>query len=124
MRVFKTKAFARFARRERIADWELRDAIRRVEGGLLDADLGSGVVKQRIAREGEGRSGGFRSVILYRRGSLAFFVHGFAKSDRDNIRRHELTAFRRLADVMLALDREALAAAVNNGTITEIEFDG
>jgi hypothetical protein len=121
MRVFKTKPFARFAGREGIADEDLCETVRRAERGLIDADLGGGVIKQRLARKGEGKSGGFRTIVLFRRGSKAFFVYGFAKRDRDNISRDELKAFRRLADVMLALDDPALAAAMRNGTIMEIE---
>ncbi|MEX1204754.1 MAG: type II toxin-antitoxin system RelE/ParE family toxin [Dongiaceae bacterium] len=124
MRVFKTKPFTRFANHEGIADEELCEAVRRAEDGLIDADLGGGVIKQRLAREGEGKSGGFRSIVLFRRGSKAFFVYGFAKSDRDNIRRDELKAFRKLADEMLALDDKALQAAMKNETITEIECHG
>ena len=124
MRVFKTKPFARFAHHEGIADAELCDAIRRAEDGLIDADLGGGVIKQRLAREGQGKSGGFRSIVLLRRGEKAIFVYGFGKSDRDNIRRDELKAFRKLAGEMLALDDKALAAAMKNGTITEIRCHG
>ena len=62
--------------------------------------------------------------MLFRRGSKAFFVYGFAKSDQDNIRRDELKAFRKLADEMLMLDDNALAAAVKNATIMEIECHG
>jgi len=97
MRVFKTKPFVRFASREGIGDEELCEAVSQAERGLIDADLGGGVIKQRLAREGRGKSGGFRSIILFRRSSKAFFVYGFAKSDRDNIRRDELKAFRTLA---------------------------
>ena len=82
------------------------------------------MIKQRLAREGQGKSGGFRSIVLFRRGSKAFFVYGFAKSDRDNIRRDELKAFRKLASEMLALDDRALVAAMRNGTIMEIECHG
>jgi len=124
MRVFKTKPFARFASREWITDEELCEAVYQAERGLIDADLGGGVIKQRLAREGQGKSGGFRSILLFRRGSKAFFVYGFAKSDRDNIRRDELKAFRKLAGEMLALDDKALAAAMRNGTIMEIECHG
>lgn len=67
MRVFKTKSFARFAA-EMITDADLCDAIRRAEDGLIDADLGGGVIKQRLAREGQGKFGGFRSIVLFRRG--------------------------------------------------------
>ena len=124
MRVFKTKPFARFASREGITDEELCEAVYQAERGLIDADLGGGVIKQRLAREGQGKSGGFRSILLFRRGSKAFFVYGFAKSDRDNIRRDELKAFRKLAGEMLTLDDKALAAAMRNGTIMEIECHG
>jgi hypothetical protein len=86
MRVFKTGPFARFAKHEGIADQELCEAVRRAEKGSIDADLGGGVIKQRLARQGQGRSGGWRSIVLFRRGDRAFFVYGFAKSDRDNIR--------------------------------------
>ena len=124
MRVFKTKPFARFASREGIADEELCEAVDQAERGLIDVDLGGGVIKQRLAREGQGKSGGFRTILLFRRGSRAFFVYGFAKSDRDNIRRDELKAFRKLAGEMLTLDDKALAAAMRNGTIMEIECHG
>jgi hypothetical protein len=61
-------------------------------GGPLDADLGGGVFKQRIAREGGGKSGGFRTTILFRVGSHSFFAHGFAKSDKANVSAKELKA--------------------------------
>lgn len=124
MRVFKTKSFARFASHEGIADESLCKAVKRAAAGLIDADLGGGVIKQRIARVGRGKSGGFRSIVLFGRGATAFFVYGFAKSDRDNIRRDELTAFRTLADQMLTLGDDALKAAMRNGTITEIRCHG
>ena len=124
MRVFKTKSFGRFAAKEGIRDSILRDAIRRAEVGLIDADLGVGVIKQRLARQGQGKSGGFRSIILFRRGATAFFVYGFAKNDRDNIDRQELRAFRLLAAEMLEMNEPALAVALKNGTIMEIEGNG
>ena len=124
MRVFKTKPFARFASRQRIVDEVLWVAAHRADKGAIDADLGGGVIKQRLARKGGGKSGGFRSVILFRSGDKAFFVYGFAKSDRGNIRRNELQAFRKLADAMLSFDDRALAAAKRNGTIMEIRCYG
>jgi hypothetical protein len=120
MRVFKTKPFARFAKQEGIGDEGLCDAIRRAEKRQIDADLGGGVIKQRLARQGQGKSGGFRSIVLFRRGSMAIFAFGFAKSGRENIEQGELKAFRKLAQEMLALDDKSLAAAIRNGTITEI----
>ena len=123
MQTFKTKAFARFAEREGLEDAALCEAVRRALSGLVDADLGGGVIKQRIARKGGGRSRGFRTIVLFRRGALAFFVHGFAKSDRENLRRKELAGLRSLADEYLALDAAGLAAAQATGAIIEVECD-
>ena len=120
MRIFRNKPFTRFARRVRIADAELYRAVSDIERGLIDADLGGGVIKQRIAREGGGKSGGFRALILLRIGERAFFVHGFAKSDRDNIREDELVALRKLAGELLNYDDAALAKAVAAGVLTEL----
>ena len=124
MRVFKTKPFTRFASHEGIDDDELCDAVRRAEKGLVDADLGRGVIKQRLARRAQGRSGGFRSIILFRQADKAFFVYGFAKNERANIRQDELNAFRKLADQMLGYDDTALTVARRNGTITEVVCHG
>ena len=123
MQTFKTKAFARFATREGIGDSALCEAVLRASRGLVDADLGGGVIKQRIARKGGGRSGGFRTIVLFRRGKLAFFVYGFAKSGRENLRRDELETFRLLADEYLELDRTALSAAHAAGAIVEVKCD-
>ena len=124
MRAFKTKPFARFAEREGIADAALCDAVHRAERGSIDADLGGGVFKQRIARKGQGRSGGFRAILLFRRSERCFFVFGFAKSSRGNLRRDELKAFRLLADEMLGMDQAGLRAVLSNGTITEVICHG
>jgi hypothetical protein len=124
VRIFKTKSFARFADRAGIDDTALCDAILRVENGIVDADLGGGVIKQRIAREGQGKSGGFRSIVLFREGERSFFVYGFAKSSQSNIRKDELKAFRMLAFEMLGLNDKALGAAMENGAIKEVICDG
>ena len=124
MRTFKTKPFTRFSDREGIPDEALCDAVRRAGQGLIDADLGGGVIKQRIGRQGQGRSRGYRAIVLFRRGERCFFVYGFAKSGRDNLRRDELKAFRLLADEMLAMGDNGLRAALANGTIVEVACDG
>ena len=120
MRIFKNKAFARFAREARVTNAALCQAITNAERGLIDADLGGGVIKQRIARVGGGKSGGFRTIILFRAGSRAFFVHGFAKNEQDNIRDDELGAFKMLAAEMMAYDDAAIDKAIANGTLTEV----
>jgi hypothetical protein len=120
MQVFKTKQFARFVAQEGINDAILCEAVNRAITGLIDADLGGGVIKQRIAREGQGRSGGYRSIVLLRRNDLAIFAYGFAKNSQQNIDQSELKAFRKLAEVMLTFDGNGLQAAINNGTMIEV----
>jgi hypothetical protein len=97
VRVFKTKWFDRFARKERITDAALCDAVDRAVKGTIDADLGGGVIKQRVARGGQGRSGGFRAIVLYRAASRSVFVFGFAKSGKADLDDDELATYRRLA---------------------------
>ncbi len=97
MRIFKTKWFAKYARREAIEDVSLHDAIKRAEEGNVAADLGGGIIKQRVARQGQGRSGGYRVLIAYRVADRSVFIYGFAKSERDNIEEDQLASFRDIA---------------------------
>src|SRR3954465_11806237 len=83
-RIFKTKWLVRYVRRERIADRSLTEAIERAGRGLIDPDLGGGIIKQRVARSGQGRSGGYRMLIAYRAGARAVFLYAFAKNEREN----------------------------------------
>ena len=108
MRVYKVKVFARFQRRERIADAALAKAVRDAEAGLVDARLGGGLIRQRVARPGAGKRGGFRTVIAYRQGERAVFLYGFAKSSRANIDDDELEALRRRGAGLLSAPEEAL----------------
>lgn len=122
MQVYLTKWMARFTRREKIPHADLLEAIGRAERGLIDADLGGGLIKQRIARRGKGRSGGYRTVIAYRRGHRAFFILGFAKSERDNISPDELGTTRDIAAVLMATPHDVLASKVANGELEEVVY--
>ena len=94
MRVFTVKAFGRFQRREGISDAALCKAVQDAEGGLVDANLGGGLIKLRVARKGQGKRGSFRILLAFRIRDRAVFLYGFAKSDRDNIDVDELKEFR------------------------------
>lgn len=123
MRIFANRWFARFADKQNIGDDDLREAVSRAERGLIDADLGGGVIKQRIARKGQGKSGGFRSVVLFRQGERAFFVYAFAKSDRDNIDQSELSTYKTAAAVYLNYTNDELALFLKQGTLMEISHE-
>jgi len=122
VRIFKTNWTARFARRERINDASLVDAISRADRGIIDADLGGNLIKQRVARPGEGRSGGFRMIVAYRTQERAFFLYGFAKNDRGNIEDGELQTLRVIGAEFLAHKDEALDEAVEMGKLQEIKI--
>ena len=122
-RVFKNKWFIRFARKEGISDKTLCEAVQKVESGLMDADLGGGVIKQRIPRPGEGESSGYRGIVLFRSGDKAFFVYGFPKSERDNITEDELRGFKKLAQEMLALSDSMIEKMKKSGRLKEVSCD-
>lgn len=122
MRVYKLKAFARFQRRERIADASLAKAVRSARDGLVDADLGGGLIKQRVARAGQGKSGGYRTVIAYRRGDRAVFLFGFGKNERANLDDDELAKWQRVGLGYLGLDEDEIEAAIAADELTEVSY--
>jgi hypothetical protein len=103
--------------------WGLRDAVARAEKNQIDADLGGGVIKQRIARPGQGKSKGYRTIILFRRGAKAFFVYGFAKSQRANINDDEEEQFKEAAKHVLALTEKQLAELLKRGDFFEVKSE-
>jgi len=121
VRIFKTKWFVRFARRERISDASLKGVIERAERGMIDVDLGGGLIKQRVARPGQGRSGGFRMIVAYRTEDKAFFLYSFAKNDLDTIEDDELQTLRDLASDMLTRNDTILERAKEEGELQEID---
>jgi hypothetical protein len=123
MRVFKTRWFVRFAKSEKISDASLADAVARAERGLLDADLGGGIIKQRVARPGAGRRGGYRAIIAYAHGHRAVFLLGFAKSARDNIAADQLADLKEAASELLALSNGEIAQRLDARTLEEADYD-
>jgi hypothetical protein len=91
--------------------------------GLIAADLGGGIIKQRIARPGQGKSAGFRTLIVFRADVRAIFAHGFAKNEKDNITKDELMAVKKLGGALLAYDDNAIARALSSGVLVEVNWD-
>ncbi len=123
MKVFQNAWFGRFARKEKISADALWDAVERAGNGQVDADLGGGVIKQRIARSGESKSKGYRSIVLFRKGELSFFVYGFSKSELGNIRKDEEAQFKKMAKHVLSLTDAQLSKLVANGQFEEVVKD-
>jgi hypothetical protein len=120
VRIFKTKWLVRYARRERITDRSLSDAIERAARGLIDADLGGGIIKQRVAREGQGRSCGYRMLVAYRAGARAVFLYAFAKNERENIGSDELLTWREIGAGWLAANAQQIARALAEEILQEV----
>ena len=122
-RVFKTRHFKRWMRKTELTDDALCAAVLEMVEGLIDAELGGGVVKKRIGIAGRGKRGGARTLIATNKGSRWFFVYGFEKSDRANIFSDELEALQALASDLLALSGKELSQAVEDTTLEEICHD-
>ena len=121
MPVYVTKTFRRFQRKERIGDLALRQAIERAEAGLIDADLGQGLIKQRVARPGQGRSGGYRTIIAYRSGHRAVFPFGFAKNAQSNIDDATLAHWQAVGADLMAAGDKAIEAAIADNELKEVK---
>ena len=94
--------------------------MRGAERGLVDADLRGGLIKQRVARPGQGKSGSYRTIIAYRQGDRAVFLYGFAKNERANLDDDELAYWRQIGRGYLALNEDGIEAAVAAGELTEV----
>lgn len=123
MRVFKTRGFARFAKAEAISDDTLAKAIRQAEAGLVDADLGGGLLKLRVARAGAGKRGGYRVLIAYRIGDRAVFLFGFAKNERDNVSPDQLADLKAIAADILNRSDDGLDDDMAAKRLQEVDYD-
>jgi len=123
MSILKRKSFARWQAGEKLDDAILCKAVREMENGLIDADLGCCLYKKRIARPGEGKRGGYRTVLSARIGGRYVFLHGFAKNDKANITQDEKKALQYAGKVFLELSAEGLSKAIQTGVLMEVHCE-
>lgn len=109
--------------REGIGNASLCEAIERAERGIIDADFGGGLIKQRVGRKGQGRSGGFRMLLAYQIADRAVFLYGFAKNERENISSDELAVLKQVAAMWLSADEARVALGLTEGEIQEVDDD-
>jgi hypothetical protein len=119
--IYKTKVFDRWASDQGLTDLNLCNAVSEMVQGLYDAELGGNLVKKRVARTGQGKRGGFRTLVATNKGDKWFFVFGFAKNEQDNISKKEKEALKKLADYLLALSPQALLQAQLNLELIEVK---
>jgi len=123
MRIFKYRTFRQWARSEGLGDSLLKNAVDEMEKGLVDAYLGSGLYKKRIARKGRGKSGGYRTILAFKQNDRAFFMYGFAKNERDNITAKEELVYKKLARYYLEVTDQKCEMLVKNGELFEVIYE-
>jgi hypothetical protein len=120
MRLFMLRPFERFASKEGITNDVLRSVVALIKDGVVSANLGGFVYKQRVSRSGGGKSGGYRILLFYREDNRVFFAHGFAKSDMANINRRELAALKQHADMYMGFTDAQLDMLLQRRQLFEI----
>ncbi len=121
MQVYKSKWFGKWADKEGLTDQDLFAAVQEMANGLIDADLGGHVMKKRVALQGQGKSGGARTLLAFKLGDKAFFMFGFAKNQQDNISSKELKALKSMAKHVLGYTAAQLNVALNTGEFIEVK---
>lgn len=118
--IYKTRQFSRWARKSDLCDQLLYRAVMEIRQGLIDADLGGGIIKKRVALPGRGKRGSSRTLLATNRNNRWIFVYGFEKNERANISENELDALKLLADDLLALTEKQISEAVDKGSLLEV----
>jgi hypothetical protein len=121
MKRLMTKHFSKWASKQKISVNELARALAELKAGSFEANLGGHIYKKRIRFEGKGKSGSGRTIICYKKGDRAIFIHGFAKNEKSNLSRKELYAFKELSKILLGLSAAEVDIAIKNGDFIEVK---
>jgi hypothetical protein len=122
MRIYLSKSFHRNAEHDGVTDEDCREAIRKAERGLIDAPLGGGLIKQRIATGNRGASKGSRAIVFYKRGELALFLHIFLKSHKASLTKSEFREYLKLARFLEGLTEATLKELVTKEGWRELKL--
>jgi len=118
--IYKTRVFNRWASKEGLTDSALCHAVHEMQEGLFDADLGGGLFKKRVAKQGQGKRGGYRTLLATNRGDKWFFLFGFPKNERDNIGKDDERALKVLAEQSLSYAPAAISKLMSAGELFEV----
>ncbi len=121
MKVLKNISFKKWAKSEGITDDDLNKAATEIRAGLVDGALGGDVFKKRIARKGQGKRGGFRTIVAFQKERRTVFLYGYAKKQRANISEKEEQDLKKLAKFLLDAPESKLTAMIKNGTLYEVK---
>lgn len=123
LKVYKTQIFNKWSRKEGLTDTDLLNAINEMIRGLIDADLGGGLVKKRVARPGQGKRGSYRTLLAFRKNERAFFITGFAKNERANIGPDEEVVFKKLSKIYLDANLQELEVLCKAKKLFEVNYE-
>ena len=122
-RLFKLPKFNKWMRQTGVTNQALREAVQEMSDGLIDADLGKGVIKRRIPLSGQGKRGGARTIVATNKKNRWFFLFGFRKNEKDNISEDEKEALQELASEFLSFTDSELDYAISNHELMEVKSD-
>jgi hypothetical protein len=121
--IFKIKTFVKWQVKEGIPDFDLINAVKEIQYGLFEAELGGGLIKKRISRQGEGKSSGYRTIIATNNNNKWFFLFGFAKNEKDNITKQELQYLKAFGSKMLGFEENEIKLAIRERIIMEVDYE-
>lgn len=120
MQILKYRTFHQWAKAEKLTDSSLKNAVNEIEQGLFEANLGGGLYKKRVARKGQGKRDGYRTIVAFKHSTRYVFMYGFAKNERDNISSKEETVYKKLAKYYLEITDSKLSVLIKNGELFEV----
>jgi len=120
VKIYLSKVFTRLARREGLTDIQICQAVATMNKGQIDANLGAGLFKKRVAMPGQGKRGSWRTLLGFQADKRAFFLYMFSKNSRDNIKEDEIKALKRLTKYYLAMKPDEIKAALQCGELNEV----
>jgi hypothetical protein len=121
MMVLKFRLFHKWARSEKLTDKLLRAAVEELSVGLVDANLGGGLYKKRVAKKGMGKRGGYRTILTLRKNDRVIFLFGFSKNERENIDDSLLVKLKEMAKLYLNLTDSELQKLIEKGELIEVK---
>lgn len=121
MKKLMTKHFSKWVSKQKIHEDDLLIALTEVQDGNFEASLGGHIYKKRIKFKGQGKSGSGRTIICYKKGNRAIFIHGFTKNQKSNLSKKELSIFKELSRILLNFSTKEMLIAITNGDIIEVK---
>ena len=121
-RIFRTKTFSRWLNKSDLSDADLLQAVKEMDKGLLEGDLGGNVYKKRVAIGNRGKSRGARTIVATKLSDQWFFIFAFAKNERANISDVELANFQKIAEILLNLANDEIRKLIQEKTLIEIKI--